>query len=176
MKTSLYVLLALVIIAGGFLFFSRRETADLSPGTTAPAVTVNTGSSSPATGTTTNNTNSTSTQNTVSTADIKITAPRSGQTIASPFTVTGSARGNWFFEASAPVYLQDESDKKIAQGIITAQGDWMTTNFVPFTGTLTWTSTSTGTSTKGFVVFMNDNPSGLASLQKTVKVPVFIAR
>ncbi|MDB5194167.1 MAG: hypothetical protein JWN50_181 [Parcubacteria group bacterium] len=165
MKTSLTVLIALIIIAGGYLLFTHRgNTTGFVP------VTVTTGGSTPAPGTT--GTSASSTSGTVSTADIVITAPRSGQAVTSPLTVTGQARGNWFFEASAPIFLEDENGTSIARSVINAQGDWMTTNFVPFSGTLTFNATSVGTSTKGFIVFMNDNPSGNPTLQKSLSVPV----
>lgn len=186
MKTILSIVLAGLIILGGYFFFANRNDNDSDTlntvGTTTGQV-VGTGSTTTgATSTNSTSTNGTSTNTSsstgsiVSTNDIRITSPRSGDTVRSPLTLTGEARGNWFFEASAPVELQDANGKKLAQGFITAQGEWMTTNFVPFTGTLTWTATSTGTTTAARVVFMNDNPSGLPSLQKSVVVPVTLSR
>jgi hypothetical protein len=177
MKTALSVFLILILIVSGYLFYTRHEAntpVDTSPVTTAASSTDNTDNNVAHTPATT--TNATSSLGTVSTADIKITSPKSGQTVSSPLTLTGQARGTWFFEASAPVYLADANGKKIAQGTIKAEGDWMTTNLVPFSGTLTWTASSSATSTKGALVFMNDNPSGNPSLQKTVTVPVIISR
>jgi hypothetical protein len=179
MKTILGILIAIALVIGGyFLFANRTDNVDTSDNlaTTTTEVVDNT-----ATTTTSTDTTSTTTNNSggavVSTADIRITSPRSGATVSSPLKVTGEAKGNWYFEASAPVYLEDASGKKIAQGIITATGDWMTTNFVPFTGTLTWSATSTtSTSTMANLVFMNDNPSGLPSLSKKVVVPVVLSR
>ena len=63
--------------------------------------------------------------------------------IKSPLTVKGAARGNWFFEASFPVRLLDETGKEIAVGIAQAEKEWMTEDFVPFSATLTFTSHST---------------------------------
>ena len=34
---------------------------------------------------------------------IRVNNPRPNQTISSPLTVTGEARGSWYFEASFPV-------------------------------------------------------------------------
>jgi hypothetical protein len=182
MKTILGILIAIALVIGGYLLFANR-TDDVNTNnnvaTTTTDVVDNSTTSSDTTNSTTTNTNnnSNSTGTVVSTADIRITSPKSGSTVSSPLKVTGEAKGNWFFEASAPVYLEDANGKKIAQGIITATGDWMTTNFVPFTGTLTWSATSTtSTSTKANLVFMNDNPSGLPSLSKKVVVPVVLSR
>lgn len=171
MKTALSILLALIIIGGAFFLYEQHDADNGSIVATStqglfarPAA-----SSSPAS-------SSASTTPSVSTADIRVTLPHSGATVTSPLTVTGEARGNWFFEGSAPVYLMDASGRKIAEGQINSTGDWMTTNFVPFTGVLTWTGTTTGTSTAASVVFMNDNPSGNPSLQKSVTVPVKLQR
>jgi hypothetical protein len=176
-KPLLSLILAVLIIGGGILIYQNHTSN--SPYTNAPVTTNTAGNGSTPVVTTPVDTTSTN-GTAVATNDIKISTPRSGQLVASPLSVSGQARGSWFFEASAPVYLEDASGKKIAQGTIHATGDWMTTNFVPFTGTLTWSASSTATSTgnllKGSVIFMNDNPSGDPSLQKTVSVPVVYSR
>ncbi|MDQ5955627.1 MAG: hypothetical protein QG621_630 [Patescibacteria group bacterium] len=100
---------------------------------------------------------------------ITVDQPLPEAAITSPLTITGKARGNWFFEASAPVELKDASGVVIAHGIAQAQGDWMTTNFVPFTATLTFTKPVTKT---GTLVLKNDNPSGDPAKQKQLNIPV----
>ena len=128
-----------------------------------PAPTAN----APTTGTV--NQPATSTPNTL--ADlIVVDSPKSGATIASPLTVTGKARGNWYFEASFPVKLKDAVGTVIAQGPAKAQGDWMTSNFVPFTITLTYPAQPAGS--QGTLVLLNDNPSGDPAKQKELDIPV----
>ncbi|MEX2010551.1 MAG: Gmad2 immunoglobulin-like domain-containing protein [Parcubacteria group bacterium] len=166
MKQLWIILLALLIIVGGWFYF-RDRSADVND--TNIATTTDNGSTKPS-----ENTTDTSALET-RTGDIIITSPLKGQVISSPLTLTGSARGGWYFEANAPVFLTDLDGKTLAQSYVMAEGEWMTTNFVPFRGTLSWTATSTGTSTQGYVVFMNDNPSGLPHLEKSVKVPVTFA-
>lgn len=100
---------------------------------------------------------------------IIVDQPLPRATVTSPLTITGKARGNWFFEASAPVELKDASGVVIAHGTMQAQGDWMTTNFVPFVATLTFTSPVTKT---GTLVLKNDNPSGDPAKQKQLDIPV----
>ena len=100
---------------------------------------------------------------------ITLSAPTSGQTIQSPLTIEGSARGTWYFEASFPVELQDANGNLIASTAAQAQGDWMTENFVPFKATLDFTVPSTET---GFLVLKKDNPSGLPANDNELKVPV----
>ncbi|MCI0566340.1 hypothetical protein L0Y46_04065 [bacterium] len=100
---------------------------------------------------------------------ILIENPRPNQEIASPLTITGRARGTWFFEASFPIKLLDENGKEIAVYHAEAQSDWMTENFVPFKAVLTFTAPSEG---KGTLVLMKDNPSGLPEHDDELRVPV----
>jgi hypothetical protein len=101
---------------------------------------------------------------------VTVTAPRKDASVTSPLTITGKARGNWYFEASAPVELRDANGDTIAQGHLTAQGDWMTQDFVPFTATLTFTQQPSGST--GILVLKNDNPSGDLARQKELDIPV----
>ena len=100
---------------------------------------------------------------------ITINTPTGGATIKSPLTISGQARGMWYFEASFPIELLDANGNTIGRNIATADGEWMTENFVPFNSTLTWPTT---TATSGTLVFHRDNPSGLPEHDKSVRIPV----
>lgn len=100
---------------------------------------------------------------------ITLSAPQSGQAIETPLAIEGSARGNWFFEASFPVELQDADGNLIASTAAQAQGDWMTEDFVPFRATLDFSAPKTET---GFLVLKKDNPSGLPENDDEFMVPV----
>jgi len=100
---------------------------------------------------------------------IRINSPRPNESITSPLTITGEARGYWFFEASFPIELQDESGNIIAQHYATAQTDWMTENFVSFSATLSFTPPS---SNKGTLILRRDNPSGLPENDDELIIPV----
>lgn len=89
--------------------------------------------------------------------------------VTSPVTVTGEARGNWFFEANLPIFIKDASGKVIGQAGAQAQGEWMTTNYVPFSGTVTFTNPTTDT---GTLVIAKDNPSGLPENDKSIEIPI----
>ncbi|MEK7606502.1 MAG: Gmad2 immunoglobulin-like domain-containing protein [Patescibacteria group bacterium] len=102
---------------------------------------------------------------------IRINTPRPGETIESPLTITGEARGYWFFEASFPVVLLNANGQEIATGIAQAQGEWMTEDFVPFSTTLTFTNDTTQ---KGTFLLKKDNPSGLPENEDRLVVPVII--
>ncbi len=105
---------------------------------------------------------------------IHLTSPLSGASVSSPLTITGEARGNWYFEASFPVYVTDWDGKIIGQGIATAQGDWMTTDFVPFTATITFATAdiSGHYSDKGTLILKKDNPSGLPEHDDALEIPI----
>src|SRR6185503_7556549 len=61
---------------------------------------------------------------------IVVDKPTPGSLVKSPLTITGKARGYWYFEASFPARLLDGNGKEIAIKPAQAQGDWMTEEFV----------------------------------------------
>lgn len=101
---------------------------------------------------------------------IRLDSPRPNQIITSPLTITGQARGTWFFEASFPVILTDWDGKIIAQTVATAQGDWMTEDFVPFSATLEFDQPAYGQ--RGALILQKDNPSGLSEYDDALEIPV----
>lgn len=107
---------------------------------------------------------------------IQVFSPVQNQEVTSPLTVTGRAVGNWYFEASFPVVLVDWDGKIIAQGIATAQSDWMTTEFVPFKAVLTYSAAEIAGqySNKGTLILKKDNPSGLSEHDNSIEVPVLL--
>ncbi len=155
-KTKIIALIVLIIVVGVIFFISKKSEAPVvneMPITPETPVTPDVSDTK------------------ISTDDIVIDSPTSGQAISSgTLTVSGKARGNWFFEASAPFEIQDNNKNTIETAPISAQGDWMTTDFVPFTGKITFT-VPPGVK-NGFVVFRNDNPSGDPAKDKSVSVPV----
>ena len=101
---------------------------------------------------------------------IRVNTPLPHTAIKSPLNISGQAVGSWYFEASAPVTLKNASGIVIASGHVTAQGDWMTTNFVPFTASLTFPPQPANS--VGTLLLKNDNPSGDPTKDKTLVIPV----
>lgn len=97
---------------------------------------------------------------------IDLTAP---ETVV---TVTGKARGNWFFEASFPVELLNEMGDVLATGIAQADGEWMTTAYVPFQANLRFKATIAQTGSIGALFLRKDNPSGEKAYDDAFTVPV----
>jgi len=104
---------------------------------------------------------------------IRVTAPLPNATVGSPLTIRGEARGNWYFEASFPVRLRDANGKELAVAPAQAQGEWMTTEFVPFEVMLTFATPETET---GALILEKDNPSGLSEHDASISIPVRFAR
>jgi len=102
---------------------------------------------------------------------VKVSAPLPESVITSPLTIKGEARGVWFFEASFPVILTDWDGKIIADGIATAQDEWMTEEYVPFEATLTFDKPSYGKN--GFLILRKDNPSGLPEHDDAAEMQVY---
>lgn len=95
---------------------------------------------------------------------IRVFAPEKDTPVESPLTLRGEVRGTWLFEATAPVMLTDWDGKIISEGYIeTEEEDWMTEDFVPFSGTLIFeTPKDMGDfSDTGSLILKKANPSGL---------------
>lgn len=105
---------------------------------------------------------------------IRLTTPQPNSTVQSPLTITGEARGTWYFEASFPVVLVDWDGRIIAQGIAQAQSEWMTTEFVPFEAVLTFAADPNAYSNRGALILQKDNPSGLPEHDDALEIPVII--
>jgi len=106
---------------------------------------------------------------------IRLETPLPNQTVSSPLTIRGQARGSWFFEASFPVFLIDWDGRIIAQGIASAESDWMTSEFVPFEATLTFTADKETYSHRGALILKKDNPSGLPKNDDALEIPIIIS-
>ena len=110
---------------------------------------------------------------------IVLTLPQPETILSTPLKISGKARGGWYFEASFPFLLTDWDGKIIAKGIATAVGDWMTSEFVPFTATLNYASPykvgDPDFMKRGTLILKNDNPSGLPANDKAIEIPVRFA-
>ncbi len=101
---------------------------------------------------------------------ITLVTPTPYVRIDSPLTITGMARGYWFFEASFPIVLTDWDGLIVAEGYATANGEWMTEDFVPFTATLTFTKPAFDE--RGTLILKKDNPSGLPENDNALEIPI----
>lgn len=94
------------------------------------------------------------------------------QEVSNPIKIEGKARGNWFFEASFPVELIDTDGNILASAIATAEGDWMTTEFVNFTVNIEYDKP---TSTRhALLILSKDNPSDNPEFDQSIFIPVIL--
>ncbi len=104
-------------------------------------------------------------------AFVSVASPLSGASVTSPLTITGEAVGPWFFEATFPVELVTEDGEVLASGFLIADGHWMTTDFVPFSGELEF---EVEQATEARLVLKRDNPSDLRENDASTWVPVVL--
>ncbi len=97
--------------------------------------------------------------------------PFPGAVTGKEFIMKGKARGVWYFEASFPVVILDKDGKVLVSSPAQAQGDWMTSEFVPFTATMTIPVSYQG---KATVILKKDNPSGLPENDASISFPITI--
>ena len=97
--------------------------------------------------------------------------PFPGAVTGKEFSVIGTARGNWYFEASFPIDVLDKDGNILVQTYATAQGEWMTTDFVPFKGEVKVPETYTGPAT---LVLKYSNASGEPERDASISFPFVI--
>ncbi len=93
-----------------------------------------------------------------STDNVRVSYPPLYGTISSPVSISGEAKGPWYFEAVFPITITDANGKELGKGQAQATSDWMTTDWVPFTAMITFKKPTTSI---GRIIFHKDNPSGL---------------
>mgnify|MGYP003439335593 FL=1 len=105
---------------------------------------------------------------------IYVTMPNETEGITSPLVVKGRAPGNWFFEASAPVVLTNWDGLIIGQKYITAEGEWMTTDYVPFSGEIVFETPicEADYCKRGSLILQKDNPSGESQFDDAVEMTI----
>ena len=101
--------------------------------------------------------------------EIIVDSPTPGQLLMNGEHIRGRARGNWFFEGSFSGEIVDANGKHLGTVIITAPGNWMTSEFVRFIGDVLFSTPSTPT---GKLKLHNANPSGLPENEKVLVIPV----
>lgn len=99
---------------------------------------------------------------------IRLTSPQPGEKITMPLVIEGEARGQWYFEANFPVTLRMANNEEIIT-YATADGDWMTTDFVPFSVTIDTKIPSSG---QAFLILRKANASGLPENDDALIIPV----
>jgi hypothetical protein len=103
--------------------------------------------------------------------NIIVDTPTAQQVVSGELEVIGKAKGNWFFEASFPIALLDQTGAEVASGIASTASEWMTTDYVPFIGTIDLTGLPAG---QYLLRLKKDNPSGEPQNDESTTVPVTV--
>lgn len=100
--------------------------------------------------------------------------PNLNEVISSPLILTGKVKGTWLFEATAPIVLVDWDRKIIGESFIETNDDWMTEDFVSFSGEIKFEKPEDmgDFSDKGTLIFKKANPSGLPQNDDAVETNV----
>lgn len=101
---------------------------------------------------------------------VVVDIPAAGESVPKAFSVSGSVPGPWYFEASFPIEVRNQSGAVVGSGVAQADGEWMTENNVPFSATVTVSSYS-GPAT---LILKRDNPSDLPENDASVSVPIVV--
>lgn len=160
-QATIFLIILIILILGGLGIYLARRANITVPVTVT--YTYQTPYSTPTS--TTTPPIATSTTNSM----IRVTTPVANALVKSPLTIKGEARGNWYFEASFPIKVLDATGKVLGVIPAQAQGDWMTTQFVPFQAILSF---ATSTTLTGTIVLEKDNPSDLPANAASVRIPV----
>ena len=102
-------------------------------------------------------------------AFITVETPAEGDEVSTPLTVTGEARGTWFFEGDFPMRLLTEEGDILESHFATAQDEWMTEDFVPFEGEMAFTVEE---ETSAVLRLERDNPADKEELDMHVEIPL----
>ena len=102
-------------------------------------------------------------------AFITVDTPAEGDEVSTPLTVTGEARGTWFFEGDFPMHLLTEEGDILESHFATAQDEWMTEDFVPFEGEIAFTVEE---ETSAVLRLERDNPAEKEELDMHLDIPL----
>ena len=102
---------------------------------------------------------------------IFVTEPYAYSLVTKEVRLKGKAVGSWFFEGSLPISLESEDGMVLATGTASAQGEWMTPNFVPFTAVLVFDEPKEAL---GYLVIKKSNPSGLSENDEEIRMPLML--
>ena len=103
--------------------------------------------------------------------DVVLVSPLPSNEVNSLFSIQGAARGVWYFEGSFPIELRKADGTVLASAIAQAQGEWMTSELVPFTTTMVAPNTAHG---YHILVLKKDNPSGDPANDKSIEIPIVL--
>jgi hypothetical protein len=103
---------------------------------------------------------------------IRVDYPRPNQVFSDlKIAIAGQARGTWFFEGSFPIEIKSlDNSVTYADGFATAQGEWMTEDFVAFNSEIEISHISYRG--KVNLILKKDNPSDMREFDDQLVIPI----
>ncbi len=142
------LVVAIVIIAllGGVFFISKKPA---TPNVPVPAISGDT-------------------------IDLVSLSIKPGDVVTEGEVITGTLKGNYFFEATARAGILDKDKNWMTGFPIQATSDWMTEGSVDFKMVVSYAvdDTPVNIGGPGYLRIMNDNPSGERARDKFIDIPV----
>ncbi len=90
-------------------------------------------------------------------------------------TFTGKLKGNYFFEGSAPVRIEDADGTTVYSSHLEATSDWMTSDYVSFKFTFnSVTDFHPNIGGRMYILIERDNPSGELKDMGQIKIPIYV--
>lgn len=103
--------------------------------------------------------------------DIFVVLPKPGQKVTPSITVSGAARGDWFYRGVFWAEVVAPNGDVLVRNEIPSKGNANTTGMLQFSSFVLVTSNYRGPAT---VVLINDNPVGHPIPDRSVSIPVVI--
>lgn len=103
--------------------------------------------------------------------EIELETPEPFQVVKSPISVSGQARGSWFFEADFPLRVENKEGELVTSTFVTTTEEWMTEEFVSFKKDIDYEHPSAGYS---YLILEKANPSGLPENSDELRIPVYL--
>jgi len=103
--------------------------------------------------------------------DIFVSVPKPAANVSDAISISGFARGPWYFEAVFPVEVESATGALIGHGQAQAQAEWTTDQFVPFIANISLDTQYSGAAT---IILKKDNPSGDSAKDASLSIPIVI--
>lgn len=102
---------------------------------------------------------------------ISVSLPYPGAVVGKELAVVGQAERSWYFEGTFPIQVLAANGSLLATGTARAEGNWMTTDLVPFKASIKIPESYIG---EGTIVLKKSNASGLSENDASISFPIRI--
>ncbi len=102
--------------------------------------------------------------------DLKLDTFKENDLLNNKEVIKGRMKGSYFFEGTFPIIVEDLNGNILGQTVTTITPNWQSEDLVPFeTEEIIFDKKENN---EGYLIFKNDNPSGLPEYEKIIKIKV----